>query len=136
MSLIPLRRFSTKLNVSEKGELVAINFEDYIPFLPKRIFFITKVPHGVSRGSHAHKKCIQVLNCPHGIIDISIDDGVEVSQIRLMRPEDFVYVPPFHWLEIKFSSDNDVLAVFASDEYDPEDYLNSYSEFKESLRDE
>ena len=44
-----------------RGDLVALDFEKQLPFVPKRFFNTFNVPNDAVRGEHAHFKCDQVL---------------------------------------------------------------------------
>ena len=46
-----------------------------IPFDMKRIYYITRVPEGVRRGFHAHKKLKQLLFCPYGRIQLVLENS-------------------------------------------------------------
>jgi UDP-2-acetamido-3-amino-2,3-dideoxy-glucuronate N-acetyltransferase len=112
-----------------RGDLSAGEFARDIPFIPKRYFFILDVPEPEVRGEHAHKLCHQFLLCIRGSCRLLLDDGEHRSEVTLDRPDVGVYVPPMVWgTQHSYSSDA-VLLVFASDYYDPDDYIRSYDEF-------
>lgn len=112
-----------------RGELCAGEFPRDFPFVPKRYFLVFNVPSSETRGEHAHRACKQFLICAHGSISVVVDDGTNREEILLNKPTLGLYIPPGVWgIQYKFSSDA-VLLVFASDYYDPDDYIRSYSEF-------
>lgn len=112
-----------------RGSLVVSQFADDLPFKPKRCFFVYKVPHTKVRGEHAHKVCEQFLVAVHGEISVVVDDGDNRKEVRLDHPRLGLYVPPGIWgIQYKYSADA-VLAVFASHEYEDDDYIRQYSEF-------
>ena len=45
-----------------RGLLVPIEFAQ-LPFMPKRLFYVSNVPKGEERGNHAHYNTKQILTC-------------------------------------------------------------------------
>lgn len=112
-----------------RGNLSARELGDGLPFQPKRYFVVVDVPSREVRGEHAHRKCAQVIVCLRGSVACVVDDGSQREEITLDSPEIAVYVPPMVWtVQYKYSEDA-VLLVLASEEYDPEDYIRDYDEF-------
>lgn len=113
-----------------RGSLSVGEFERSVPFLPKRYFLVFDVPSREIRGEHAHRTCHQFLICVKGSCMVVADDGKQRREFLLDRPNLGVYLPAMTWgIQYKYSSDA-VLLVFASDYYDANDYIRSYSEFK------
>ena len=122
--IIELKRAS-----DARGHLVAIDFNDFETFSVERIFYVYGVPNGNVRGEHAHKKCYQFLIALSGSLKVTLDDGFDKMDIFLDSPQKGLLVPPGIWaVQHSFSFDA-VLAVLASDPYDPTDYIRTYSEF-------
>lgn len=114
-----------------RGSLSVGNFPSDIPFEPKRYFLVFDVPSIETRGEHAHRRCHQFLICVRGSCSIVVDDGHNRAEVRLNSPSKGIYLPPMVWgIQYNFTSDA-VLLVFASDGYDADDYIRSYSEFVE-----
>lgn len=112
-----------------RGKLTVGEFTDQVPFVPKRFFMVFDVPGRNVRGQHAHKVCHQFLICTHGSCSVMVDDGTRREEIRLDAPNLAVYMPPMIWgVQYKYTADA-VLMVFASDPYDPDDYIRDYDEF-------
>jgi dTDP-4-dehydrorhamnose 3,5-epimerase-like enzyme len=115
------------------GWLSVAEFEQEIPFRPRRYFVIFDVPSEEARGAHAHKTCEQLLIAVHGKVSVVVDDGTASEEYLLDRPTLGLYVPPMIWaIEYRYSSDA-VLVVFASHHYDPADYIRDYGEFRAAL---
>jgi dTDP-4-dehydrorhamnose 3,5-epimerase-like enzyme len=88
------------------------------------------VPNKDVRGEHAHRKCRQFLVCARGSVAIVIDDGRTSEEVLLDAPDLGLYVPPMIWaVQYKYSPDA-LLLAFASDHYDPADYIRDYDEFR------
>lgn len=112
-----------------RGNLSFGEFERDVPFIPKRYFIVYGVPTREVRGEHAHHNCHQFLICIHGSCAIMADDGQRKVEIPLSTPQVGVYLPPMTWgVQYKYSPDA-ILLVFASDYYDPNDYIRDYSDF-------
>jgi UDP-2-acetamido-3-amino-2,3-dideoxy-glucuronate N-acetyltransferase len=114
-----------------RGSLTFGEFQQHLPFNPKRYFVIFEVPSIEIRGEHAHKFQHQFLVCIKGSCAIVVDDGRNRDEICLFEPNVGLYIPPMIWaIQYKFTSDA-ILLVLASDCYDAEDYIRNYDEFLE-----
>ena len=117
-----------------RGSLSVGEFEQHIPFKPSRYFLVFDVPSKETRGEHAHKICHQFLICVRGSCSVMADDGVNRTEVMLDAPNIGIYLPPMVWgVQYKYSEDA-VLLVFASHHYDGSDYIRSYSEYLELLK--
>ena len=117
-----------------RGNLVAGEIGEFLPFEVKRFFVV----HGVSsrqiRGQHAHRKCHQFLVCVRGSCRVIADDGKHRQEFLLDTPARGVYLPPKTWgVQYDYSNDASLL-VFASHAYDPADYVRDYDQFLRSVR--
>lgn len=123
-----------RLAVDLRGSLAAAEFPGQVPFLPKRCFFVFDVPGKDVRGEHAHRQCQQFLICARGSVSVLVDDGVRSEEIVLDHPDVGLLVPPMVWaVQYKYSADA-LLAVLASDPYDPDDYIRDYEEFRAAVQ--
>jgi acetyltransferase-like isoleucine patch superfamily enzyme/dTDP-4-dehydrorhamnose 3,5-epimerase-like enzyme len=112
-----------------RGMLSFGEYEQHLPFIPKRYFIVYNVPSKEIRGEHAHRKLHQFLICVRGSCSVVIDDGQSRDEVRLETPGIGLYIPPLIWaVQYKYSSDA-ILLVFASDLYDAGDYIREYDEF-------
>jgi UDP-2-acetamido-3-amino-2,3-dideoxy-glucuronate N-acetyltransferase len=112
-----------------RGRLTAGEFPTQIPFVPARYFMVFDVPGKEIRGEHAHRRCHQFLVCVRGSVTVVVDDGTASEEVVLDQPSLGVHVPPMVWaVQYGYSADA-ALLVFASDHYDPDDYIRSYEEF-------
>ena len=112
-----------------RGNLTVGEFERTLPFGPKRYFMTFDVPSFDVRGEHAHRTCHQFLLCVRGSCAVVVDDGLNREEFLLDRPTFGVHVPPMVWAtEYKHSQDSRLL-VFASEYYDPADYIRDYQIF-------
>ena len=119
---------SLKAYTDERGVLHPLNFDE-LPFTPRRMFLVSDVPAGVKRGDHAHYKTEQYLICLKGEIDVFLYDGQNTSRTTL-QPMQGVYVPNLIWDSQVFKTGDDILLVFASTDYDREDYIECVGRFE------
>jgi UDP-2-acetamido-3-amino-2,3-dideoxy-glucuronate N-acetyltransferase len=114
-----------------RGNLTVGEFEQHIPFIPKRYFMVLDVQSKETRGEHTHRICQQFLICVRGSCAVLADDGVNRTEVVLDSPDKGIYLPPMVWgVQYKYTEDA-VLLVFASHHYDAADYIRNYSEFLE-----
>ena len=117
-----------------RGTLSAGEFPRQIPFVPKRYFIVFDVPGQDVRGEHAHRHCHQFMICARGSVTVVVDDGKTSEEIPLNSPNLGLYVPPKIWaVQYKYSPDA-LLLVFASDLYDPDDYIRDYDDFLSAIQ--
>jgi UDP-2-acetamido-3-amino-2,3-dideoxy-glucuronate N-acetyltransferase len=115
-----------------RGELVAAECGKHVPFVPKRVFFVSNVPSAKVRGEHAHRECEQLLVCISGSVNLMVDDGVNREEFTLDSPSMGVYIAPMVWAaQFQYSHDA-VLCVLASHPYDADDYLRDYENWREA----
>lgn len=116
-----------------RGSLSAVEFEQGLPFAPKRLFVVYDVPSRFARGAHAHRECHQFLICARGSVRAIADDGTNRREYLLDSPDVGLYMRPLTWgTQFGYSPDA-VLIVLASHEYDNSDYIREYEEFESIL---
>ena len=119
-----------------RGSVAVAEYGQYLPFVPKRSFFVFDVPSREVRGEHAHKELHQFQVCVRGSCSIVVDDGRNREEILLNSVEIGLYIPPMIWgIQYKYSPDA-VLLVLASDIYKAEDYIKDYDEFLKAVKNE
>lgn len=138
----PLEQFSVEGVTSHefpsyedmRGRLSVGNFVNDVPFQVRRFFFVYDVPGKYVRGEHAHKACHQFLICVSGRLTVMLDDGQHRDEMAMERPSLGVYVPPMVWTTQYQYSENAALLVFASHDYDADDYIRDYDTFLQLLQ--
>ena len=113
----------------ERGQLIAIEAMNHIPFTVKRVYYIYDTLPGVRRGFHAHRNLEQVLICVSGSCMIHLDNGHETKEVRLDSPAEGLYISNDMWREMYDFSEDAVLLVLASEIYDEADYIRDYNTF-------
>jgi len=123
----PLHRLPNVMDI--RGSISFGEFEKEVPFAVKRYFMVFDVPSIETRGEHAHRHCHQFLICVHGSVSVVTDDGANREEYVLNRPDVGLHLRPMVWgIQYKYSAEA-VLLVFASHEYDADDYIRDYDEF-------
>ena len=115
----------------ERGQLVALEEFNDIPFRIKRVYYMYDTVENVRRGGHAHKRLEQILICIHGSCKILLDNGMEKKVVPLEKPYEGLYIGHNFWREMFDFSSDAVLMVLASELFDENDYIRSYEEFLE-----
>ena len=112
-----------------RGSLTFAEYGQYLPFVPQRFFLVFDVLSREVRGEHAHKKLDQFLVCVHGRCHVVADNGTVRQEFVLNQPSVRIHLPPMIWgIQYQYSEDA-VLLGLASEPYDSDDYIRSYSEF-------
>lgn len=122
--------------VDQRGNISIIEGLNNIPFEIKRIYYIWGNQDNQQRGGHAHKTLHQFFIAVHGSCWLSIDNGTEKEEYFLGSPESGVLLSPCLWRDIHDFSYDCVLLVLASQLYEESDYIRSYQEYLEYLRNE
>lgn len=112
-----------------RGNLSVIE-GDTIPFASKRVYYLYDVPSGSKRGGHAHKKQQEFLIALSGSFDVVLKDGKSSQTVTLNRPNLGLLIVDGIWRELRNFSSGAVCLVLASDEFDEEDYIREYKNFK------
>ena len=113
----------------DRGQLVAAEVGNEIPFDVKRVYYIYDTLSGVRRGFHAHRNLQQLLICINGSCWIHLDDGYETAEVLLDKPYEGLYISNDMWREMYDFSEGAVLLVLASQHYDEADYIRNYEDF-------
>jgi carbonic anhydrase/acetyltransferase-like protein (isoleucine patch superfamily)/dTDP-4-dehydrorhamnose 3,5-epimerase-like enzyme len=116
-----------------RGNLTVGEFDRQVPFRPLRYFMVFGVPSREIRGEHAHYRCHQFLVCVRGSCAVVADDGHSRVEVPLDAPHKGLYLPPLTWgIQYKYSADA-LLLVFASEYYDPADYIRDHAAFLQAV---
>ncbi|MCJ2073103.1 aminotransferase class I/II-fold pyridoxal phosphate-dependent enzyme [Methylobacterium sp. J-030] len=115
--------------VSTQGNLGVLEASKQIGFAVKRIYFLTDLPKDAQRGGHAHKSLVQCFVCLKGEVTLEISKSSKKDSIKLKDYRKAVIVPPGCWRDLKDFTDDCVLLVLASEEYDEHDYIRNYDQF-------
>ena len=121
----PLSRVTqgkAKLFEDDRGRLGVIDIAESAPFEPVRMFWISGVAPGKSRGGHAHKACSQFFVCISGRIQVDAFDGTS-SQNYLMGRGEFLNLVPGIFATETFLDEGSILLVLCDRPYEQHDYI-------------
>ncbi|EOI6144379.1 FdtA/QdtA family cupin domain-containing protein [Campylobacter coli] len=125
--------FNTKSD--DRGSLIALENLKEIPFEIKRIYYIYDTKPEFPRGAHAHRELEQVLIMMEGSCELVLNDGKNIKNIILNRPDMGVFIGKNMWREMKNFSYGAKLLVLASDFYNEKEYIRNYNEFLRNIND-
>jgi dTDP-4-dehydrorhamnose 3,5-epimerase-like enzyme len=117
--------------LDRRGNLTFIEGNNHIPFQIKRTYWIYDVPGGETRGGHAYRKLQEFIVALSGSFDVVLDDGVKKKTFSLNRSYYGLFVPAGMWRHMENFSTNALAMVLASDDYNENDYIRKYDEFRE-----
>ena len=100
-----------------------------LPFQVERVFWITHVPEGQTRGGHAHKVCAEVVFPVEGSFDMYVYDEKGERTYHMNQSNVGIYIGPNVWCELRNFKPGTVCVVLASHPYIVEGYINDYQEF-------
>ncbi|ECK8370937.1 WxcM-like domain-containing protein [Campylobacter coli] len=118
-----------------RGSLIALENLKEIPFEVKRIYYIYDTKPDFPRGAHAHKELEQVLIMMEGSCELVLNDGKNIKNIILNRPDMGIFIGKNMWREMKNFSYGAKLLVLASDFYNEKEYIRDYEEFLRNIND-
>jgi len=112
-----------------EGLLGVVEISKHCHFYVKRHYYIMSGDFSSERGRHAHKALKQFFVCLAGEVTVHLEGEREKFCFELKSAKQGIYVPPGYWRDITMSP-NSVLSVLASEEYDENDYIRDYNEFR------
>lgn len=115
---------------ADRGNLSVIEESSGLPFRPQRVFWVTDVPAGETRGYHAHKSGHQVLFCLRGSISAVFYDGRRSETIALIPGGPGVWMTNLTWSEQTFLGVDSIMLVLCSNEYEEQDYLRDLAAYE------
>jgi UDP-2-acetamido-3-amino-2,3-dideoxy-glucuronate N-acetyltransferase len=118
----------------ERGFLEFAEYPGQLPFEPKRAFVISQVPSSSIRGQHAHSTTSQLLMCVSGSMTARFISESHESTFDLDPSSGWLLVPPMNYGELSNFSSDCVLVVLASEQYDPDEYIADFEEFRRRLK--
>ena len=121
-SLEMLKHFGNE----EKGILSYMELTD-MKFIPRRMYYISKVPKGEVRGRHGHYEDQQYIFCIQGQIKINLYSK-KGEETVILNPGDSVYVDRMVWGEQQYITGNDIMLVLCSTKHDDNDKFSNKNE--------
>lgn len=120
--------------LDQRGNLSFLESDNHIPFSIKRAFWIYDVPGGEDRGGHAYRESQEFIIALSGSFDVVLNDGENEMRYHFNRSYYGLYVPKMMWRHMENFSTNSLALVLSSEEYDPQDYIRDFEEFKREIK--
>lgn len=114
-----------------RGILDIAELQGFGKFETRRIYYISSVPEGNTRGAHAHKKLNQVFFSLSGQFDMTVTDGLVTETVRLKAHKNGFFLPAGYWRDLKNFTSDAICLVLASEHYDENDYIRSFEAYLE-----
>ncbi|MBQ9046798.1 MAG: FdtA/QdtA family cupin domain-containing protein [Solobacterium sp.] len=119
----------------ERGNLIAIEGGQDIPFEIQRIFYMYGTDETMVRGQHANRNSQFVLVNVSGASTIRVCDGLgQEAEVRLDQPRTAIYIPRMIWKEMKDFSRDSVILCLTDTHYDPDEYIRDYEVYKQEMQ--
>lgn len=119
--------------VDERGKLQVLEAGKVFPFEIRRVFWISDIPEGRTRGGHAHWTCHEAVFAISGSFEIEIDDGKACHTYTIDSPTRGIMIPAGVWCELRHFTPGTVCLVMASQEYDASGYSLNRQEWLAEL---
>ena len=116
-----------------RGSLCVAEIDRHVPFEIQRAYWIFDVPSAGVRGDHAHRSQSELLVALQGSITVRCDDGVAQTAYTLDAPDCGLLLAPMVFHDVTEFSAGSICLVLASGRYDPDEYINDYTEFRELI---
>lgn len=113
-----------------RGNLSFVEQENHVPFTIRRTYWLYDVPGGEARGGHAYRENQEFIVALSGSFDVILDDGTEKTSFHMNRSYYGLYVPKGLWREMENFSTNSLALILSSTDYDANDYVRDYDEYK------
>ena len=129
------RRVRIKRAAEEDGTLFVMERNREIPFDIQRIFLVTNVKKGKTRGDHATKKTRLILFPVSGACKVIVDDGKIKEAFEMNNPSEGLLIEPMVWRSMQeFTPDCTMMAV-CDRPFDPgNETWDDYQIFLEKVR--
>lgn len=119
----------------ERGNLVAVEGNQDIPFEIARVFYLYGTDGTMVRGKHANRNSQFVLINVAGSSKVKVDDGLgHVQVVYLDKPRMGLYLPPMVWKEMYDFSEDSVILVLSDQHYDSTEYIRDYDQFRKEVK--
>lgn len=105
-----------------------------LPFIPKRIYWLSDPETGQIRGNHAHKSLRQFIWAVKGSVEIVLSDGKNFITESICYESQGILLEPGLWRTLKNFSKDSVIVILADRDYIESDYIRNWNEFLEWIK--
>ena len=120
--------------IDERGNLSFLQEVNQIPFEIMRTHWIYDVPGGEIRGGHSYISNQEFIVALSGSFDVIVKTAYEEQIFSLNRSYYGLFVPAGLWRHMENFSTNSVALVVSSAEYDENDYIRDFDQYKTILK--
>jgi dTDP-4-amino-4,6-dideoxygalactose transaminase len=113
------------------GVLGVAEVSKHIGFPVHRAYYIKEVPTGHGRGGHGHRQLRQCFLCLRGTVTLKVTKHGRTVERRLGLKPEAAIVAAGCWRDLSDFSEDSVVIVLASAEYDEADYIRDYQAFEQ-----
>ena len=105
----------------ERGYLSFLSISE-LNFVPRRIFYVSGVAKGETRGKHGHYEDKKYLICMRGIIRVTMVSQDQETVVEL-KPNEYCFMDNMTWAKQEYITGDEILLVLCSTEYNEKDYF-------------
>ena len=116
------------INKDSRGLLMAVEAFKQTGLVYKRFFLIQDIKGGV-RGGHAHKYTDQILKVIKGSLRINYQYFSKKESLKLNHNSEPIFFPKLTWVEMTEITEETIILVLSSDEYNMENSLRDKDKF-------
>ena len=102
---------------------------DQVPFLVRRIYWISNFKAETVRGNHAHRNLTQLMVPLSGSLDVELFTGIHSAEFRLSAGDEPILIEPGIWRVMKNATEDAVVMVLASEKYNESDYIRDWHQY-------
>ena len=125
---------SIKENTEPDGTLFVMEHGREIPFPIERIFFVSRVTPGASRGDHATKQTRLILFPVSGACDVVVDNGTKREVWHMGDPARGLMIDPMIWRSMQHFSPDCVMMAVCDRPYAPgNETYDNYEAYQKAL---
>ena len=129
------RRVRIKRAAEEDGTLFVMERNREVPFDIQRIFLVTNVKKGKTRGDHATKKTRLILFPVSGACKVIVDDGKIKEAFEMNNPSEGLLIEPMVWRSMKEFTPDCIMMAVCDRPFDPgNETWDDYQIFLEKVR--
>ena len=129
------RRVRIKRAAEEDGTLFVMERNREVPFDIQRIFLVTNVKKGKTRGDHATKKTRLILFPVSGACKVIVDDGKIKEAFEMNDPSEGLLIEPMVWRSMQEFTPDCIMMAVCDRPFDPgNETWDDYQIFLEKVR--
>jgi hypothetical protein len=115
--------------IDDRGFLGVADLLGSCNFETQRVYYLTDVPPGKTRGAHGHKLLEQIFICLKGSFNLTVTDGHSTDTAQVLGLDIGYHLPAGVWRELSDFSQDAVCLVLASLPYEESDYIYDFDAY-------